>query len=147
MDANALEIGRKYWILQQSNILLRTVPEEHEDGNVYLDYSTVYKNGLIHCVLKKIHENIYDTEIIDQNIVNSIIYHFYSDDCDSKLYKVSLTEIENYVFKEKDDYLVLLFQADMMWKKRDTKIRIKYSDYIKKKIKESQHIHPEKWIF
>lgn len=150
MNIIDIQVGNNYWLLTPEYYNDNTTRKECIDGIANLHYGKKSYEMLIHCILKKIHKRYHNNKKgmlpSIKTVINENIYCFYSPE-NSERYNFDLFQVTNFVFPERDDYLVFLVKADLRLKDNNSNVRIQFDDFFKNKIKESQYNHPQKWIF
>lgn len=146
-----LAIGKKYWVLKVNDRLMKSVMESTENGKTYLNYGRLLYDAMSLCTLNGTYEKESELVTVPEGskfkTIYNTVYCFQSVDNEFERHEIEYAELDKFVYEERDDYLVLLFKASIRWKNGSDTTRIKFDDFIKQKIRESQDRKPEKWIF
>lgn len=143
-----LIIGNKYWIFKINDTLLKSVIETTDNGITYLNYNKSFYDAMSLCILKSTFykRNECNTLPKKTTLINTV-YCFNSVDNYFETHKIEYTDLDRFVYVDRDDYLVSLVKAQIRWGQRSDNTILRFDNFLKQKIKESQDKNPEKWIY
>jgi len=146
----SLVIGQKFWILKITDEMIKSGFEEINDGKSILIHGKCFYDAMSYCVLKRTYQKINDdVNIVKQSKIKALlntVFCFYSVKNSNEFYEIKYTSLDDCVYKSKDDYLLSLVKTDIRWKTKKFNTTLKFDDFLKQKIKESQEKNPQKWV-